>query len=331
MFDSTSADMVERCRALVAEIDKRASETGAYEAEKQWTAPSGHPVYPAPIKPKDITAEFLADIPERAPFFTGWPADAAKLTAFGTALWMALRPFSPALGVRILARWWHRLQQEPAYYPGPTRDAARALARRLARQLPVVLRPSGNFDGTDMDRLALCERLAAMHSLGVFRRLAAIDRPVILEIGAGYGMLAAALLRALPEARYVVLHLPSSLVLSGCYLASRGFRVSFGADSGIRLALPADLPQLQEMTLDLAVNTLSFAEMPSDTVGTYAGFLRQTLTPDGVLFEQNFDNSYIGGSNFCDPTPALQQHLTCVATAPERRYLKGRPRVWVRS
>ncbi|HZB92589.1 MAG TPA: putative sugar O-methyltransferase [Stellaceae bacterium] len=327
-----------KCRALAAEIDRRALETDAYDAEKQWTAPSGQPVYPAPIKPEDITAEFLADIPKRASFFTGWPPEGVILTGLGTALWRAVRPLSPALGVRLLARWWHRLQREPSHYTGPTRDAARLLARRLERHLPVALRPPANFDGTDMDRLALCERLTATHNLGVFRCLAASASPVILEIGAGYGMLAAALLEAFPSAVYLVVDIPSSLTLAGCYLATRRrcrvavCRAPAGLSSGeVGLTLNTDLSAIEGRPITLAINTLSFGEMNPAIVGQYAAFLRRNLAPTGFLFEQNFDNTHVGSENFCDPAAVLSRHLRLRAHERRRRYLKGVPRLWAMS
>lgn len=335
-YFSASHDDVARCRALVAEIDALARQTGAYEAERQWTAPAGNPVYPSPLRPEDVTPAFLAELPSRSPFFTGWPPNGATLNRLGTAIWAILSPLSPVLGARVITRWWHRLQREPCYYGGPPKNVAKVLADWYETHLPPNLRPRADFDGTELDRLALCERLTAMRRLEVISSLGSIDCPVVLEIGAGYGALAAMLRQMFPELIYLIVDLPSSLARAGCYLATRqAGRVSvIGPEvvltpGDIGLVVNTALSAVEGQPIDLAINTLSFGEMSSAVVESYAAFLSRNLTADGMLFEQNFDNTHIEGENFCDPSAALSRHLKRSANCAGGYYMKGTPRLWV--
>jgi hypothetical protein len=328
---------VERCRALVAAIDGAARQIGAYEAQRQWIGPDGQPIHSKPLLSGDISVEFLSKLPQRATYFTGWPIERGELTRVGTGIWRGLRFLSPMLAARVLTRWWHRLQRTPGYYAGLPGAVATELADLYALSLPSRLRPGADFDGTEPDRVALCERLIAMDRLGLLRRLAAIDRPVILEIGAGYGMLAAALIGALPRATYVIVDLPSSLALSGCYLASRSSRrISLVRGAGnivsgeIGLVLSVELPVLEGLKIDLAINTLSFGEMSEAVVDGYAAFLQRNLG-GGLLFEQNFDCTHFAGPNFCDPSRALARHFHLQPRRARGFYMKGQPRLWVTS
>lgn len=308
--------LIERCRELVAAINESASRTGAHQAQTGWMTIHGAPVYAAPMEPEAVTTGFLAELPRRAHFFTGWPPEGAVPTRMG-----ALAAALPApLAARLFARFWHRLQRAPTYFAGLPLSAARRLAAWYEHRLPVSLRPGAAFDGTELDRLALVERLAAMHQLGVFRTLRRVERPVVLEIGAGYGLLAASLLRAFPGIQYRIVDLPSSLALSACYLTSRGH-------SGVQFALSTQLDRFDGKPIDLAINTLSFGEMPAATVDVYGAFIARNLAPGGRLFEQNFDNTHCEKQNFCDPAAALTLHLVCERES-RGFWLKGRPRIW---
>lgn len=308
-------DVVTRCQALVAEIGAIAEATGAYEAQREWIAMDGTPVYNTPITPDYVTSEFLAELPRHAPFFTGSPPEGATPTRFGALLCRLPAP----LAGRLFARYWHRLQRAPHYFAGLPLDAARRLADWYLGRLPQVVQAAAACDGTELDRLALCERLYAMHTLGVFAALGAIRRPAIVEIGAGYGMVAAALLRAFPRASYRIVDLPNSLALAGCYLTSRRIE-------GVELVVSTQLSRLEGRPIDLAINTLSFGEMSAETVDRYAAFIARNLAPSGQLFEQNFDNARLHGT-FCDPASVLARHLACTATA-RGFWLKGTPRIW---
>jgi len=323
---------IETCSALVAEIDQVAHETGGYDAQRRWVGPHGLAVHGsrswATERP---SAEFLKGIPSLSSFFTGWPAQEGQLTFAGRALWGTVGRLSPVLGAKIHERWWHRLSHAESY-GGPTLSVAEAIAEHHARRLPPALRGPATFDGTVLDRAAALERLRALHRARVLRHLFGNPTPIILEIGAGYGALALALKYALPMATYVIIDLPDSLALSGCYLTTRQSApviVAAGEPllpGSIALCPATALDRLPSLSIDLAINTLSFAEMAEVEVERYARFLAPRLSPGGVLFEQNYDNSQLGPA-FCDPGRALARHFAMQRRVPGL-YLRGVPRVW---
>jgi hypothetical protein len=323
---------LEKCRALIAEINRLASETGGYEAQRRWVGPSGMTIHDAPSRTAaGLTAEFLKEIPARSGFFTGWPVKEEQLTPLGLALWSTVGRLSPVLGAKVHERWWHRLSGGRSY-GGPSLTIARAIAEYHAKRLPQALRGPANFDGTELDRAALLERLRALHRSRTLRHLNGKPSPLILEIGAGYGALALALKNALPRVTYVIIDLPDSLALSGCYLASRQSApviVTNGEPllpGSFVLCAATTLERLPALSIDLAINTLSFAEMAEAEVERYARFLAPRLAPGGSLFEQNYDNAPLGPA-FCDPGKALARYFSMQGRVPGL-YLRGVPRVW---
>jgi hypothetical protein len=336
-FD-TPREQIERCRALVAEIDALAQQTGGYEAQGHWLndAVTGPVFDPGrPLRPEDISSELLATIPERSTIFSGSWLEGNELNAAGCMIWSLLKHASPVLGAKIIDRWWHRFTVSSHHYRGLPAAIAGLLADRHARRLPAYLELPRPFDGTIHDHMAVAERLGALDAARVINPLRDQRSPIVLEIGAGYGALALALKRALPHATYLIVDLPETLKLAGCYLATRqDQRVLMAPMSStppkqpsFLLCLATTLDRLEGLPINLAINTLSFGEMSAAEVGRYAAFLRRNLVPGGPLFEQNFDNTHVRSPNFCDPVAALAQHFKHHTPIPGM-YIKGRPRVW---
>jgi putative sugar O-methyltransferase len=325
----TEAD-VAACRALVAEIDTLACATGAYDAQEQWTNPAGSAVYGRrPFDPAQINAEFIADLPRRAFFFTGWVSNGGDtLNPIGRALWRLLKWQSAPAAAKLLAlltsRFGGALNAPPA-------EILQDLFEHFATGLPAEYVCTADFDGTAFDRVAVQERMAALYRSGLLQPLRG-TAPRILEIGAGYGALALAVRRVLPDAIYTIVDLPQSLCLAACYLATRQDCLvtvdpAKADSSGSILLVPCNALHRLDARTDLAINTLSFGEMPEAVVEDYAKFLRRCAKPGALLFEQNFDNSHIGRPNFCNPEVALGRHLQQLRVVGGV-YLKGRPRVW---
>jgi hypothetical protein len=187
----------------------------------------------------------------------------------------------------------------------------------LALAPPLVAGEVGfNVDGVCVNRdlIALQERINLLFRNGVLGRLRAQARPRILEIGGGYGGLAYFLTRILPDARYVIVDLPSSLMYSGCYLtvaqSSHPVRVGDGTRPDdrreIELVVPNAAAALAEREFDLAINTMSFAEMAPSVVRGYAALIRACLGETGLLFEQNFSLGHVSGGHFCSPDQVLE-------------------------
>jgi len=166
------------------------------------------------------------------------------------------------------------------------------------------------------DTRAYLERVALLAESGQLwrlrnrtQRLACLTqqpwrRPRILEIGGGYGGLAYHLMSLIPEARYVIVDIPESLLFSSIYLST------LWEDRDNVLITPERLADLDKDTagftflpnflfdeccsagqeFDLVINTLSMSEMTEPQVRYYAEGITRLLGRSGVFFEQNQDN-----------------------------------------
>jgi hypothetical protein len=119
----------------------------------------------------------------------------------------------------------------------------------------------------------------------------------ILEIGGGYGALAYALKKAIPNSNYWICDLPESLLFSALYLrlsyADCPLKINEKSDFGFSLIPNYMFPKINEQ-FNLVVNTLSFSEMSRHQLEVYAEGISNRLADGGVLFEQNMDNSALG-------------------------------------
>lgn len=175
--------------------------------------------------------------------------------------------------------------------------------------------------------------MVALFRSGLLERLRPGNGATVIEIGGGYGALAYFIKRMLPGARYFIVDIPTSLMFAGCYLALADPGRSIGVLPGMASSLDYCLVPASSLhaarigPIDLAINTLSFQEMPSETVAGYAHYLAEALAPDGTLFEQNFANSHLNPASFCNPRPALDRWLRFERTL-EGEYLWGQPNLW---
>lgn len=154
------------------------------------------------------------------------------------------------------------------------------------------------------------ERLRELTLSGVLPNLA--EESVILEIGGGYGGLASAIKRIKPACCYAIIDLPESLKFSFSFLSLLGYRCVF-ATSELPLEdalseydfvlIPTDNMQLvPSQRVDLAINTLSFTEMPKSIVEEYGKSLVEWLKPTGMLYEQNNEYPEHCGEQFIQST-----------------------------
>ena len=275
-------------------------------AERNWLAVDYSPVYQGSFIGNAVVDEnFLNNLRTQCPFFTGYPLgylddfDGRTPTGDHSVLWVNDKDWI--------------IETYNDYVAGLTED--------LLYRPPLRLGESGfNRNGicVNPDTIAYQERITLLHALGVLDRLRTIADPTIVEIGGGYGALAHALLTRFPQARYVIVDLPSSLLFSACYLAvnlpdlpitvtddlSALCRSDF---TGIAFVPDYAVPGHAPLAADLGINTLSFAEMPESTVASYASFLFHALkNRNGVLFEQNFGCS-THGETFSDPEAVLKR------------------------
>jgi hypothetical protein len=301
---------IERCRRLVAAIERSARKSGSLEDESRWVSPDGRKVY-GEVTNIDFTAvdsEFLSRLRMESFVFSG-----VRLETI--------------LGNGSVPHWNDYFSQ---FFPDESGEApdwcipafkeyTRGLAPEYICEPPLVLGEIGYKVGTccvNRDIISYQERINLLLEFGVFKRLRELQYPTILEIGAGYGGLAYFIKQIVPQVTYIIVDLPRSLLFSGCYLSvtlpGHPVEVLDGSPcsaGGVWLVVNRFLERLKRIRVDLAINTLSFAEMSPKLVADYASFIAQHLVPDGALFEQNFDNSHFSSSNFSCPAEILPQYF----------------------
>jgi len=156
-------------------------------------------------------------------------------------------------------------------------------------------------------------------------RLEKIERPVILEIGAGYGGMAHHFMTLFPEARYVIVDLPETLLFSASYLTmihgenrvvllDQDSQIAPDSpDGGLFLMVPNFLlPSLSSLHFDLAMNMDSFQEMTESQVTEYLKFLAPRTK---VLYSKNIDE-FEFSSDKVSVTPLLRKFYDLRALTP---------------
>jgi putative sugar O-methyltransferase len=117
----------------------------------------------------------------------------------------------------------------------------------------------------------------------------------VLEIGAGYGLVASMLLRRLNVRSYTIVDLPENLFLSSFYLPAQfpDLEATFldSMDSrigptGLNFLPPPLLPALTG-EFDLVINSYSLQEMTLESVQAYFAFAADHLTKEGLFYSLN--------------------------------------------
>jgi hypothetical protein len=189
---------------------------------------------------------------------------------------------------------------------GFVRDV-QGLPRERIVATPRLFGESGwDVDGTivNYDTWSTQQRLNGLHGSGVLdwlqRRRQANGRVRVVEIGAGFGNLAHALMQTVGPIDYTIVDLADSLIYSTIWLTTVRADVPWHlVEPGDRLAtapsrvtflanhlLDEFLPQLGNV--DLVINTLSLSEMSPAQVALYARIVKQLIGDDGVFYEQNY-------------------------------------------
>jgi len=130
----------------------------------------------------------------------------------------------------------------------------------------------------NLDTLKFIESCIALKFGGVFDVLSKKERPVICEIGAGWGGFITHLERYIPNSQFVVVDLPGTLLFSATYLHAAfptktlglfGEEDFTGSEDFIFI-LPEDFINQFSSKIDLTVNMVSFQEMTSAQVAEYS-------------------------------------------------------------
>lgn len=164
-------------------------------------------------------------------------------------------------------------------------DVWMALVDGKAELTEAAMPPIGNPYGYDVDGVTINWNSYVNHGRAhrCARLLEGIDRPVVAEIGGGFGGFAYHLLRRNPKAIYVDFDLPENGLIASYYLsmAYPERRILYYDTPDIRLdrellsqydavMMPNFmLPRMTAGSADLFINTISFSEMEIPTVQEY--------------------------------------------------------------
>jgi putative sugar O-methyltransferase len=171
-----------------------------------------------------------------------------------------------------------------------------APARELA--VPAVGNPWGyRLEGVTIAPKALRYHVLADQIRGI---TAGCERPVIAEIGAGYGGTAHFLLRGTEPLCFIDFDLPEVLVLAAYYLQRTlphrkvllyepGLEIGPGLirDYDVILMPNWALPQLPQASVDLFLNTFSLSEMPYEVIAEYLRHVERACR--GYFLHNNMD------------------------------------------
>ncbi|HTN24344.1 MAG TPA: putative sugar O-methyltransferase [Solirubrobacteraceae bacterium] len=155
----------------------------------------------------------------------------------------------------------------------------------------------------NIDTLKFFEAAIALQRGGVLGELQAPgERPVVWEIGAGWGGMAYTLKTLCPNVTYVITDLPELFLFSAVYLQSAfpDAKIAFHGDGPLEDLLAGDVDfvfsphtALAELTLprvDLTVNMVSFQEMTTEQVEGYVE--HAYALGSRYLYSLNRDRSY---------------------------------------
>jgi glycosyltransferase involved in cell wall biosynthesis len=154
----------------------------------------------------------------------------------------------------------------------------------------------------NVDTLKFYEVLIGMDRGGVLGAIRDIERPLVCEIGAGWGGFAYQFKRLLPRVTYVIVDFPELFLFSATYLGTvfPDARVVFaGIDDALTIDgwrdadfifVPHSLSRLvSALPLDLTVNMVSFQEMTDAQVRGYAAMAATSRCP--LLYSLNRERS----------------------------------------
>lgn len=290
-------------------------------ASASWRRPDGISIFSEDDHARAFSPELLDNLRERSGWFSGWWL--SNFTTTSHPSWMdGIAAHYGAFG-------------ECHWSVAAFRELSEGLSQPYVCRAPLVCGEMGfDVEGAivNPDVAGYQERMRLLHNTGLLQALDETESPVIVEIGTGYGALAHFIKKVVPHATYYLIDLPISLQFAGCYLSisqtDHPVRLP-GEEVGVGdfVLVPADrYKRAGPARIDLAINTLSFNEMPPEVVSDYGKFISDRLAPNGALFEQNFINTY-GQEFFSVAAKALKPHFKTSNLAPGI-WRWGNPTIW---
>ena len=164
--------------------------------------------------------------------------------------------------------------------------------------------------------------IRSLHLAGVTDDLEQHRRPMFLEIGGGYGALAHQFVTLFPNALYVIVDLPETLLYSAAYLSlihgpkrvrlvSPGESVGRNTPDNVSFVLVPNfaLNVLRRLRFDLAINVMSFQEMTAGQIGRYLEFVSARAAR---FLSWNHDRNHMSGEMISVPD-LIAEHFPSVS------------------
>ena len=123
---------------------------------------------------------------------------------------------------------------------------------------------------------------SALEASAIARALGGTSPKSIVEVGAGYGRTAYALLGVFPDATYTIVDIEPALTISRWYLTS------LLPAERLRFMKPSDTGQLGEGSIDLIVSVSSLHEMRHDQVKGYLRLFNR-IAAGGVVYLKQWE------------------------------------------
>ncbi len=197
-----------------------------------------------------------------------WCAAACSPADLSDGAWAGI-PWSRA--DRWLYGFASRLLWEYATAVDGTAQTLRLPEPTMGNPLPVKWR--GRLISQDLANSAL--EIAAIR-----RALQGREPAAILEVGAGYGRTAYALLDMFPTATYTILDIDPARQISEWYLSN------LYPGRTLRFVTPADIPRLRGERFDLILSISSLQEMTFEQVNSYLKLFDETAASGTVYLKQ---------------------------------------------
>jgi hypothetical protein len=193
------------------------------------------------------------------------------------------------------------------------------------------LPPIGNPYGHYVDGYVVHPNTFLNHYRGRFAKkiVAGVSRPVVAEIGGGFGGFAYYVLKFVPGCCYINFDLPENLIISTYFLSlsypdlriytySGGEDVAALIDQYDVILMPQySLPSLPDRSVDLFVNTISMSEMDYATICEYLNQISRVT--DGFFYHENL---------IANGTGYLYYPIDTFPTLPEFNELLRQPSRW---
>lgn len=166
----------------------------------------------------------------------------------------------------------------------------------------LTIAPVGNPWGYVLDDVMIAPKSLRYHMLAyqIQQITSDMGRPVIAEIGAGYGGTAYYLLRGKKRLVYIDFDLPEVLTIAAYYLTrtlphrrvlfwqpGMALSASTIAENDVILLPNWMLPSLPSASVDLFLNTFSLSEMPFEIIAEYISHIERTCR--GYFLYNNMD------------------------------------------